>query len=306
MYGAGSLRGRLRRWRLPPVQFGEAPKAQAAGQVLGRSHPDVRCELALLRDALAVIVTAKHSRRLHLLYFEHLAYLEPATHSPREHAYEVWDHAHPDGPRGLAFAVEDSRRGRAFVARLEETVRRRRPDLLRGRPSAELDLEGRRLLEPPELFADAVWRPPTASARRTIVHDKVFRRARRKPEAHVRQLLEHELQRAGLTWWPESDEAFARAVANEPPFLVGALSRLIPGRRRRLDAQDQQADPVPAIDPEMDALSDQLLELPGVRGVGWHSEDSDRAIEVQLDPWSEETAERVRRLAAPRVVRFTP
>jgi hypothetical protein len=305
MHGAGSLRDRLRRWRLPQVEFGEAPTAQAAGHVLGRSHPDMRCDLALLRDALAVIVTAKHSRRLHLLYFEHLAYLEPAAHPQRAHAYEVWDHAHPDGPRGLAFAVEDTRRGRAFVARLEETVRRRRPDLLRGQPSAELDLDGRRLLAPPELLADAVWRPPTASARRALVHGEVYRRARGKPEAYVRQLLEHELRQAGLTWRSESDEAFARVVANEPPFLVSALSRLIPGRRRQLDAHDQQADRVPPVDPEMDAWMEPLVVLPGVRGVSWNSDDPDY-VEVTLDPWSEEIAEQVRRLAAPRVVRFTP
>jgi hypothetical protein len=284
------------------VEFGEAPTARAAGQVLGRSHPDARCELALLRDALAVIVPAKHSRRLHLLYFEHLAYLEPAVHSPREHTYEVWDHAHPDGPRGLAFAVEESRRGRTFVARLEETVRRRRPDLLRGQPAAELDLDSRRLLEPPELFADTVRRPPSITTRRGLVYDEVFRRARRKPEAHVRQLLEDELRQAGLTWLPELDEAFVLGLANEPPFLVSVMSRLIPWRRHRLDAQDRQADGLP---PVLPAWMERLAELPGVSGVGWNSADPD-CVEVTLDPWSEETAEQVRQLAAPRRVRFTP
>jgi hypothetical protein len=272
--------------------------------VLGRSHPDARCELALLGEALAVIVTARNGRALLVLHFEHLAYLEPAAPPSAAHAYEVWDRAPPDGPRGLAFAVEHNQHGRAFVRLLEEAVRRQRPDLLGGHSSAEVEVEGRRLLEPPELWSGALRRPAPASQRRAVVLGEVYRRAHGKPEAQVRDLLEHELQQAGLTWWPESKDDLVRSVANQPPLLAGVLLRLVPGRRRRLEAHDRQAHLPPPQNPEMDALVDRLLALPGVSGVGWHSDDA-RAVDVRLDPWSEERAQQVRQLAAPRLVRFT-
>jgi hypothetical protein len=240
-----------------------------------------------------------------MLHFEHLAYLEPAASSSVAHAYEIWDRAPPDGPRGLAFAVERNRRGRAFVALLEEAVRRQRQDLLGGPSSAEMDVEGRRLMEPPELWSGAVRRPSPASQRRAVVLGEVYRRAHGKPEAHVRDLLEHELQQAGLTRWPEFKDDVVRSVANQPPFLAGVLLRFVPGRRRRLGPRDRQAHLPPPQNPEMDALVDRLLALPGVSGVGWHSDDDARAVDVRLDPWSEESAQQVRQLAAPRLVRFT-
>jgi hypothetical protein len=239
-----------------------------------------------------------------MLHFKHLAYLEPAAPSSAAHAYEIWDLAPPDGPRGLAFAVEHNLRGRAFVTLLEEAVRRQRPDLLGGHSSAEMDVEGRRLMEPPELWSDAVRRPSPASQRRAVVLGEMYRRAHGKPEAHVRDLLKHELQQAGLTWWSESKDDFVRSVANQPPLLADVLSRLVPGRRRRLEAHNRQAHLLPPQNPGVDALVDRLLALPGVSGVGWHSDD-DRAVDVRLDPWSEERAQQVRQLAAPHLVRFT-
>jgi hypothetical protein len=62
--------------------------------------------------------------------FEDLAYVGPALPLSGKRAFEVWTHAWPDGSRGLAFTVERSRRGGAFVALLDEAVRRQRPDLL--------------------------------------------------------------------------------------------------------------------------------------------------------------------------------
>jgi hypothetical protein len=271
--------------------------------VLGRSPPDTRCQLALLGEALAVIVTARNGRALLMLRFEHLAYLEPAATSSVARAYEIWDRAPPDGPRGLAFAVERNRRGRAFVRLLEEAVRRQRPDLLGGHSPAEMGVEGRRLMEPPELWSDAVRRPSPASQRRAVVLGEVYRRAHGKPEARVRDLLEHELQQADLSWWPELKDDLVRSVANQPPLLVGVVLRLVPERRRRLEAHDRQAHLLPPQDPEMDALVDRLLALPGVSGVCWDSDDD--AVDVRLDPWSEERAQQVRQLAAPRLVRFT-
>ena len=182
-------------------------------------------------------------------------------------------------------------------------MRQHRPDLLRGHSSAGADTEGGRLLEPPELWPDEAWQPSLTSQRLGVVLGEVYRRRRRKPEAQVRDLLEQQLQQAGLTWRPEFKDDFVRSMANEPPFLVGLLLRLIPRGRRQLEIENRHMDLEPPEDPEVDALLEKLLELPGVMHVGWNPED-DRAIHITLAPWSEETAERVRQLVAPRVVRF--
>jgi hypothetical protein len=238
-----------------------------------------------------------------VLYFDKLASFEPIERSSWLHAYQAWDPAHPDGLRGLAFAVQDNRRGRAFVALMEEAVRRHRPDLLRGHRPVEWDIQAGRLLEPPELWPGDGGQASPTSQRLGAVLGEVYRRGRRKPEAQVRDLLEQELQQAGLTWEPKLKEEFVRDLANKPPFLVGALWRLVPGKRRQPQPVDRHTPLEPPEDPEMDPLVEHLLALPGVWRVGWHSA-AGRAVDVWLYPWSEETAGQIRQLVTPRMVRF--
>ena len=151
-----------------------------------------------------------------------------------------------------------------------------------------------------------MWPPRHPDAERlAAVLGEVYRRARRKPEEQIRELLDQELQAAGLSYPQDDNEHFVRSLAAEPPWLVGVL--LAPFRRRGHEAELRalEADAQPPEDPEMDALAERLLALPGVARVGWDSFDRDRVVCVRLHPWSDETEERVRQAAAPRVVRFT-
>jgi len=132
--------------------LGETPSALAAGRVLGKSQADARCSLVLSDRALVVVVKGRRSGALMRFLFEDLAYFGSAVRLSDQRAYEVWTHAWPDGPRGLAFAVEKRRRGVAFVALLEEAVRRRRPDLLSAGDAAGIDRQGHRLMEPSDLW----------------------------------------------------------------------------------------------------------------------------------------------------------
>jgi hypothetical protein len=75
-------------------------------------------------------------------------------------------------------------------------------------------------------------------------------------------------------------------------------------RRHGAENLEQEATLFAAEQLELQDLAERLLALPGVSGVRWHSDDCDRAIDVTIDPWSEETAEQVRQEAAPRVARF--
>lgn len=135
----------------PLAELGETPRALAAGRVLGRAEADAHCYLVLSDRALVVVVKARRSGALLRFLFEDLAYVGPALRFSGKRTYEVWTHAWPDGPRGLAFAVERSRRGAAFVAVLEAAVRRQRPDLLSA-GGAVIDREGHRLMEPSDLW----------------------------------------------------------------------------------------------------------------------------------------------------------
>ena len=100
----------------PLVELGETPRALAAGRVLGRAEADARCYLVLSDRALVVVVKARRSGALLRFLFEDLAYVGPALRFSGKRTYEVWTHAWPGGPRGLAFAVERSRRGVRRVA----------------------------------------------------------------------------------------------------------------------------------------------------------------------------------------------
>jgi hypothetical protein len=128
------------------------PRALAAGRVLGRSQADARCYLVLSDWALMVVVKARRRGALLRFLFEDLAYVGPAPPLSGKRAYEVWAHAWPDGPRGLAFTVERSRRGAAFAALLEEAVRGQRPDLLSADGAAVVVREEHRLMEPSDLW----------------------------------------------------------------------------------------------------------------------------------------------------------
>jgi hypothetical protein len=99
-----------------------------------------------------VVVKARRSGAMLRFIFEDLAYFGPAVSFSGKRAYEVWTRVWPDGPRGLAFAVENTRRGVAFVALLEEAVRTRRPDLLTAHGAAVVDTQRHRLMEPSDLW----------------------------------------------------------------------------------------------------------------------------------------------------------
>lgn len=139
------------------------------------------------------------------------------------------------------------------------------------------------------------------------VLERVARRARGRPEGRVRELLEHELREARLSWSSKLADEYVRAVA-EAPWLslrhpIRSLSRRFV-RRHGAENLEQEATLFAAEQLELQDLAERLLALPGVSGVRWHSDDCDRAIDVTIDPWSEETAEQVRQEAAPRVARF--
>lgn len=305
MRGAGFLR-RLRASRqgLEPSAFGERPRAAATGRMLGRSQPDASCDLVLLDRALVLVVMARRSQAQLYLYFEDLAYFERDVRTSGKHAYEVWDHGVPDGPRGVAFALKENRRGAAFVALLEDTVRRQRPDLLSGHSSAEIDLAGHGFMEPSDLWPDVERQRHPDAERLSAVLGAAYRRARRKPEEQTRKLLDRELRAAGLSYPQESKDHFVRSLAAEPPWLVGTFLGRFYRRRRVVEHQARKADVRPREDPELEDLSDRLFALPGVSEVSWNSLDCDRVIYVGLDPWSEETAEQVHQHVALRVVRF--
>jgi hypothetical protein len=136
----------------PLAELEETPRAVAAGRVLGRAEADTRCYLVLSDRALMVVVKARRRGALLRFLFEDLAYVGPALRLSGKHTYEVWTRAWPDGLRGLAFTVERGRRGVAFVALLEEAVRRQRPDLRSARGAAVIDRQGRGLMEPSDLW----------------------------------------------------------------------------------------------------------------------------------------------------------
>jgi hypothetical protein len=102
---------------------------------------------------VVILVTVGDSHTLVWLGFDDLAYFEPDQHSSLENAYEVWTHALPDGPRGLAFAVETSGRGVAFIALMEKEIRGWRPDLLTGHGSMDINVERNRFVEPANLWS---------------------------------------------------------------------------------------------------------------------------------------------------------
>jgi hypothetical protein len=150
-----------------------------------------------------------------------------------------------------------------------------------------------------------MWPPRHPDAERlAAVLGEVYRRGGRKPEEQIRELLDQELQAAGLSYPQDAKDHFVRSLAAEPPWLVGVL--VAPFHRRKHEAElHAETDAQPPEDPEMDALAERLLALPGVAGVGWDSFDRDRVVYVRLHPWSDATEEQVRQAAAPRVVRFT-
>jgi hypothetical protein len=160
------------------------------------------------------------------------------------------------------------------------------------------------LAERPEL-----WPPRHPNAERlAAVLGEAYRRGGRKPEEQIRELLDQELQAAGLSYPQDDKDHFVRSLAAEPPWLVGVL--LAPFHRRKHEAELRalEADAQPPEDPEIYTLAERLSALPGVARVSWDSFDRDRVLYVRLHPWSdatEETEEQVRQAAAPRVVRFT-
>jgi hypothetical protein len=151
---------------------------------------------------------------------------------------------------------------------------------------------------------------PMSDADRERLHEvlrSVARRALGKPEARVRELLEHELRAAGLSWSPKFADEYVRAVAGarslSPRHLLRSLLRRFM-RYHRVENQEREEALFAPEQLELEDLADRLLALPGVSRVRWHSDDCNRAIDVTIDAWSEETAEQVRQRAAPRVVRF--
>lgn len=151
-----------------------------------------------------------------------------------------------------------------------------------------------------------MWPPRHPDIERlAAVLGEVYRRGSRKQEEQIRELLDQELQAAGLSY-PQSDkDHFVRSLAAEPPWLVGVLFAPLHRRKHEAELRTLEADTQPPEDPDMDALAERLLALPEVAGVRWDSFDLDRVIYVRLHRWSGETEEQVRQAAAPRLVRFT-
>jgi hypothetical protein len=214
--------------------------------------------------------------------------------------------------RGLAFRVERSRRGQEFAAMLEAAVTARRPDLPGGRDATGTGRAARPPIEPLDLWAapfeprepDAS-RPPkrgTPCDRLGDVVGEVYRRAAGKPEHRVRAVLERELQAAGMQVTPAYADELVRGLVAAGPGPFGRFTR----RSRK---QPDQAGPnTPASLPlGMAAIANRLLALPGVSGANWHTcpvIGCDRTFAVTIDPWSEATMQRVRRIAAPYEVSF--
>jgi hypothetical protein len=138
----------------------------------------------------------------------------------------------------------------------------------------------------------------------SAVLGEVYRRARRKPPAQIRALLDQELQAAGVSYPQDAKDHFVQSLAREPPWLVGVLFGRSSRREREAEGREWLATAPNPEHPEMDALADRLLKLRGVSRVGWSSSDCDRIVYVSLNPWSDKLADRVRRKAAPREVRF--
>jgi hypothetical protein len=129
---------------------------------------------------------------------------------------------------------------------------------------------------------------------------RVTPKALGKPEGEVRELLQQELREAGLTWSQEASDGWVRAVAGAPsPSLWRLLTSVARRLTRKHEAEvTQPVDPLTPEQSDLQRLADRLLTLPGVSHVGWDSGHSDHAIEVTVDPWSDEIAEQVRQHAA--------
>jgi hypothetical protein len=140
--------------------------------------------------------------------------------------------------------------------------------------------------------------------RLSAVLGEVYRRARRKPPAQIRALLDQQLQAAGVSYPQDAKDHFVQSLATEPPWLVGVLFGRSSRRKREAEGREWLATAPNPEHPEMDALADRLLKLRGVSRVSWSSSDCDRIVYVSLNPWSDKLADRVRRKATPREVRF--
>jgi hypothetical protein len=107
-------------------------------------------------------------------------------------------------------------------------------------------------MEPSDLWP-SLERPPDGE-RLTAVLGEVYRRACRKPEEHIRELLDQELRAAGLSWPAESKDHFVNSLAAEPPWLLGVLLRPFYRRKRGSQRRARDADVRPREHPELDDL----------------------------------------------------
>jgi hypothetical protein len=135
---------------------------------------------------------------------------------------------------------------------------------------------------------------------------RVAREGSGRSEERVRELLRRELEAAGLSMEPPIVDEWVRMVVDPYWPLKHPLRFLRDyiGAHRDDQAADYQSQGPQPLD--LEPLATRLLEIHGVVHVRWNSRDSDRFIDVTLDPFSEEMAEQVRQVCAPLIARFSP